>query len=47
LPLQNKRREFEQQPELVDRIIAEGREKCLVRAEKTMNEVKQKMGLLS
>jgi len=46
LPLQNKRREFEQQPELVDGIIAEGREKCLVRAEATMNEVKEKMGLL-
>ena len=46
LPLQNKRRELEQQPELVDRIIAEGREKCLIRAEATMNEVKQKMGLL-
>jgi len=46
LPLQNRRRDFEQQPELVDRIIAEGREKCLVRAEATMNEVKMKMGLL-
>ncbi len=45
-PIQKKRQEFEQQPEVVDRIIKEGREKCLARAEETMREVKEKMGLL-
>lgn len=44
-PLQNKRRELESQPDYVDQVIAEGAAKAQARAEQTMQEVKQKMGL--
>lgn len=44
-PFQKKRKEFENNPTLVDDIIEEGRQKCLTMAEETMREVKEKMGL--
>lgn len=44
-PLQEKRKKFEQNPELVDNIIEESRQKCLAMAEETMREVRSKMGL--
>lgn len=43
-PFQKRRKEFEQNPELVDSIIEEGKQKCLVMAEETMQEVRSKMG---
>jgi tryptophanyl-tRNA synthetase len=45
-PLQEKRKEFENNPELVDKILEESAEKCRERADKTMKEVKEKMGLI-
>lgn len=45
-PIQAKRREFENNPALVDRILEESAAKCRERAEETMVEVKIKMGLL-
>ncbi len=44
-PLQEKRRELEANPDYVDRVLKESREKCLSRASETLTEVKQKMGL--
>jgi len=44
-PIQEKRKYYEEHPEIVDAIIAESREQCLVIAEQTMKEVKEKMGL--
>ena len=44
-PLQERRKEFEENPKLVDSIINEGLEKCKVLAEETMVEVRSKMGL--
>lgn len=44
-PIQEKRKEFEGNSQLVDQIIEEGRAKCIERAEETMREVRQKMGL--
>lgn len=44
-PIQEKRKYFEEHPELVDEILAESREKCLAIARETMLEVKEKMGL--
>lgn len=43
-PFQERRKEFEQNPTLVDSIIEEGRKKCLKMAEETMQEVRSKMG---
>lgn len=45
-PFQERRREFENNPELVDKILEESAEKCRQRADETMREVKEKMGLL-
>ncbi len=45
-PIQEKRREYEENPGIVDEIINEHTEKCRVRAAETMKEVKEKMGLL-
>lgn len=44
-PLQQKRRELELQPDYVDRVIREGAEKARSIARKTVDDVKQKMGL--
>lgn len=44
-PIQEKRKYFEAHPEIVDQIIADGRERCLVIAQETIGEVKEKMGL--
>jgi tryptophanyl-tRNA synthetase len=44
-PIQEKRAEFENNPELVDRIIFEGNEKARVVARQTLVEVKKAMGL--
>lgn len=46
MPFQEKRREFEENPKLVDVILAESLEKCRERALETMREVKEKMGLV-
>lgn len=45
-PIQEKRKEFEENPKLVDEIIEEHTEKCRKAANETLNEVKVKMGLL-
>ncbi len=45
-PIQERRREYEKNPILVDRIIGEHTEKCREIASMTMREVKSKMGLL-
>lgn len=45
-PLQEKRKEFTENPKLVDDIIEQGRLQCSTFAESTMREVKEKMGLL-
>ena len=45
-PLQEKRRELESNPEKVNKIITEGKEKASLIAVATVNEVKEKMGLL-
>lgn len=45
-PIQEKRRKFEANPELVDEIIKSGSEKARAIAQKTLLDVKQKMGLL-
>ncbi|HUD44695.1 MAG TPA: tryptophan--tRNA ligase [Patescibacteria group bacterium] len=44
-PLQEKRKEFEGNPKLVDEILEHNRLKCLEKAEATMKEVKEKMGI--
>jgi len=44
-PFQEKRKEFENNPALVDSIIVEGQKKCLELASETMQEVRGKMGL--
>lgn len=44
-PLQEKRKQFEENPLEVDRIIKEGNEKATIIAAETMKEVKEKMGL--
>jgi tryptophanyl-tRNA synthetase len=44
-PFQKRRKEFEQNPKLVDEILEESRKKCLSMAEETMKEVREKMGL--
>ena len=45
-PLQEKRKEFEENQKIVDEIIEEHTEKCRQRASETIKEVKEKMGLL-
>ncbi len=45
-PIQERRRIYEQNPELVDKIIEAHTEKCKEITDKTMREVKEKMGLL-
>jgi len=45
-PIQKKRKELESDPEKVNLIIKEGNEKARVIAEKTVKEVREKMGLL-
>ena len=45
-PFQERRKKFEENPKLVDSIIEESIEKCREMADKTMREVKEKMGLL-
>lgn len=44
-PFQERRKEFESNPQLVDDILEESNEKCTVMAQATMQEVKEKMGL--
>jgi tryptophanyl-tRNA synthetase len=44
-PIQQKRKELESQPGYVDQVIMQGAQKARVVAEKTVFEVKQKMGL--
>jgi len=44
-PIQEKRAEFENNPELVDKIISEGNKKARVVASQTLIEVKKAMGL--
>jgi len=44
-PFQEKREEFVQNPKLVDSIIKKSQQKCLLMAEETMKEVREKMGL--
>jgi len=44
-PIQEKRKEFEASPTLVDSILEESLNKCRKEAEKTILEVRQKMGL--
>jgi len=45
-PFQKRRKEFEENPKLVDDIIEDGRKKCILMAEETMKGVKGKMGLV-
>jgi tryptophanyl-tRNA synthetase len=44
-PIRQKRKEYEQQPQLVDRILKEGTEKARAEAQKTLTEVKKAMKL--
>lgn len=44
-PIQDKRRELEQNPEYVNKVIAEGAQKARTAAQQTIFEVKEKMGL--
>jgi tryptophanyl-tRNA synthetase len=44
-PIQEKRKEFESNPKMVDEIIEKSVEECRQMAEATMKEVKEKMGL--
>jgi tryptophanyl-tRNA synthetase len=46
-PIQEKRREYEEKPQLVDEIIKEHTQRCRERAGQTINEVKNKMGFFS
>ena len=45
-PLQEKRKHFEENPKMVDELLEESNKKCLLIAEDSMREVKEKMGLL-
>ena len=45
-PFQERRKYFEENTELVDKIILKHTEKCRELAEVTMKEVREKMGLL-
>lgn len=46
MPFQERRREIEAKPGYVDEIIASSAAKCRIRAQETIKEVKEKMGLL-
>ncbi|MBI2074842.1 MAG: tryptophan--tRNA ligase [Candidatus Levybacteria bacterium] len=46
-PIQERRKEFEQNPKLVDEILNTSISQCRQVAEETMKEVKEKMGLVS
>jgi tryptophanyl-tRNA synthetase len=46
LPIQEKRREFEANPEKVDEILRDHAEKCREIAQTTVKEVRDKMGFL-
>lgn len=45
-PFQKRRKEFEQNPKLVDEIISNSLKQCRQMAEETMREVREKMGLV-
>ena len=45
-PIQEKRKEFKNNPTLVDEIIEESNKKCRELAEETMKEVRTKIGLI-
>jgi len=45
-PFQEKRKKLEKNPQLVEKILAEGEKKARTIAQKTMTEVKAKMGLI-
>ena len=45
-PIQEKRKYYEDNPELVETILEEGREYCSQIAQETLSEVKKKMGLI-
>lgn len=45
-PLQEKRKELENNPEYIDKVIKEGAEKARAVAQETIKEVRQKMGLI-
>lgn len=45
-PIQEKRKHFEQNPEVVDKIIEEHTSRCCSLASQTLSEVKRKMGLI-
>lgn len=45
-PIQEKRKYFEEHPDLVARILEEGRQYCAKIAQETLREVKEKMGLI-
>jgi tryptophanyl-tRNA synthetase len=47
VPIQKKKKELEEEPSLVDKIIKEGNKKAKEEAQKTVIEVKEKMGLSS
>ena len=46
LPIQQRRKEYEENPELVDEVLDESNKKCREIAEETMREVRGKMGLV-
>jgi tryptophanyl-tRNA synthetase len=46
-PIQEKRKYFEEHPEIVDEILKSHAERCRAKAQLTINEVKSKMGFLS
>lgn len=45
-PFQNKRKKFENDPKLVEKILKESNKKCQSLASRTMKEVKEKMGII-
>ena len=45
-PIQKRRKEFEEQPDYVAHVLIEGTQKARAIAEKTLEEVKKKTGLL-
>jgi tryptophanyl-tRNA synthetase len=45
-PFQNRRKKLEKNPRLIEKILAEGRNKAQKIAQETMKEVKKKMGLI-
>ncbi|MBX4205752.1 tryptophan--tRNA ligase [Candidatus Microgenomates bacterium] len=45
-PIQEKRKELESKPEYIDKVLKQGAEKARIIAEDTLNDLKQKMGLI-